>query len=456
MRCLTHLSPSGADDGAPPPKWTPAPSPITFPPRRVCQIPVFRRDHPKLQTISISQETGIRRTCRGEKMIEDTVGVCSGGGALSSASDGDERRDVRSTSFSPLRGESVCAWLSRLAIERCGPLRGESVCFWLARLAIERCGPLRGESVRAWLGRLAIKRYGRCVASQSALGWRDSLLSVAGRCVAIRAWLATVAIERCGRCVASQSALGWGDSLLSVAGRCPGELVRAWLARLSLCCESVRAWLATVAIEPCGRCVASQSALGWGDSLCGESVCAWLATVAIEHCGRCVASQSELGWGDSLLSVAGRCPGESVRAWLARLSLCGESVRAWLATVSIERCGRRVASQSALGWGDSLLSVAGRCPGESVRAWLARLSRSGGPLLGDVAGRCLASKFALGWRNSRYLALRAAVWRVSSCLVGETVAAWRAAAWREAQGKSFVVGLARVKGWRDGSCELAR
>ncbi|KAL6179337.1 hypothetical protein ACLB2K_050853 [Fragaria x ananassa] len=116
-------------------------------------------------------------------------------------------------------------------------------------------------------------------------------------------------MKRCGRCVASQSALGWGDSLLSVAGRCPSESVRTWLARLSLC---------------------------------GESVRPWLATVSIERCGRCVASQSALGWGDSLLSVAGRCPGESVCAWLARLSLCGESVRAWLATVAIERCGRCV------------------------------------------------------------------------------------------------------------------
>ncbi|KAL6132740.1 hypothetical protein ACLB2K_064979 [Fragaria x ananassa] len=98
---------------------------------------------------------------------------------------------------------------------------------------------------------------------------------------------------------------------------------------------------------------------------------------------RCVASQSALGWGDSLLSVAGRCPGESVRAWLG--------------TVAMWRCGRCVASQSALGWGDSLLSVAGRCPGESVRPWLGTVAmwRVSASLIGDcryvACGRCLAS-----------------------------------------------------------------
>ncbi|KAL6176355.1 hypothetical protein ACLB2K_052989 [Fragaria x ananassa] len=72
------------------------------------------------------------------------------------------------------------------------------------------------------------------------------------------------------------------------------------------------------------------------------------------RCGRYVASESALGWGDSLLSVGGHCPGESVHAWLG--------------TVAMWHCGCCVVSQSALGWGDSLLSVAGRCPGESVRA----------------------------------------------------------------------------------------
>ncbi|KAL6214077.1 hypothetical protein ACLB2K_013515 [Fragaria x ananassa] len=45
-----------ADDGAPPPQQTPTASPTTFPPRQVRRIPVFRQDHPKLQTRSISPE----------------------------------------------------------------------------------------------------------------------------------------------------------------------------------------------------------------------------------------------------------------------------------------------------------------------------------------------------------------------------------------------------------------
>ncbi|KAL6189490.1 hypothetical protein ACLB2K_040878 [Fragaria x ananassa] len=196
-----------------------------------------------------------------------------------------------------------------------------------------------GYSVRAWLGTVAMWRVsarliGECryVASQCSLDWRLSLCGVA--------------MWRCGRCVASQSALGWGDSPLSVAGRCLGESVRAWLgtvamrrvsARLVGDCrcvalrplrgESIRAWLGRLAIERCGplpwrvsprligdcRDVASQSALGWGLSRCGESVRTWLGTVAMWRCGRCVASHSALDWGDSLLSVVGRCLGESIR-----------------------------------------------------------------------------------------------------------------------------------------------
>ncbi|KAL6125024.1 hypothetical protein ACLB2K_077532 [Fragaria x ananassa] len=196
---------------------------------------------------------------------------------------------------------------------------------------------------------------------------------------------------RCGRCVASQSALGWGDSLLSVAGRCPGESVRAWLGtiamwRVSACLigdcryvalrplrgESVRAWLGRLAIERCGPLPWRVSPRLVGDYRYVASQCALnLATVAMWRCGRCVASQSALGWGDSLLSVAGLCPGESVRAWLG--------------TVTMWRCGRCVASQSALGWGDSLLSVAGRCPGESVRAWLGTVAFFFEVAKGDVA-----------------------------------------------------------------------
>ncbi|KAL6184096.1 hypothetical protein ACLB2K_045500 [Fragaria x ananassa] len=46
----------GAGEGALPLQRTPAASLTTFPPRRVCRIPVFRRDHPKLQTKVISPE----------------------------------------------------------------------------------------------------------------------------------------------------------------------------------------------------------------------------------------------------------------------------------------------------------------------------------------------------------------------------------------------------------------
>ncbi|KAL6140538.1 hypothetical protein ACLB2K_058837 [Fragaria x ananassa] len=110
---------------------------------------------------------------------------------------------------------------------------------------------------------------------------------------------------RCGRCVASQSALGWGESLLSIAGRYLGESVRAWLGTVAMWrvstrligdChyvalrllhgKSVRAWLGRLAIERSGplpwrvsprlvgdcRYVASQCALDWRLSLCGESV----------------------------------------------------------------------------------------------------------------------------------------------------------------------------------------
>ncbi|KAL6213777.1 hypothetical protein ACLB2K_013219 [Fragaria x ananassa] len=147
-------------------------------------------------------------------------------------------------------------------------------------------------------------------------------------------------------------------------------------------------------------CVVPKSPRESREPLRGESVRAWLATVVIERCGRCVASQSALGWGDSLLSVAGHCPGESVRAWLARLSI---------------------------------LSVAGRCPGESVRAWLGRLSllsvaaavwRVSPHLVGETVviercGCCVASQSALGWRLS-LLSVATAAWRVSPRLVGET------------------------------------
>ncbi|KAL6202403.1 hypothetical protein ACLB2K_026111 [Fragaria x ananassa] len=165
--------------------------------------------------------------------------------------------------------------------------------------------------------------FAATLASQFALGWGLSLCDVAPRRdESVRTWLGRLAIERCGplpwqvsplmvgdcRDVASQSALGWGDTPLSVTGRCLGELVRTWLGTVAM-------W--QVSPRLVGDCcyVASQSALGWGLLLCGESVRAWLGTVAMWRCGHGVASQSALGWGDSSLSVAGRCLGESIRAW---------------------------------------------------------------------------------------------------------------------------------------------
>ncbi|KAL6128272.1 hypothetical protein ACLB2K_071627 [Fragaria x ananassa] len=55
---------------------------------------VFRRDHPKLQTKSISPETEIRRTRREGKVVGDAAGVRWGRGASSSASEDGEQRDV--------------------------------------------------------------------------------------------------------------------------------------------------------------------------------------------------------------------------------------------------------------------------------------------------------------------------------------------------------------------------
>ncbi|KAL6213174.1 hypothetical protein ACLB2K_012621 [Fragaria x ananassa] len=195
-------------------------------------------------------------------------------------------------------------------------------------------------------------RYGRCVASQSALGWGLSLCGVAGRCLgeSVRAWLGTVTMWRVSprligdyRYVASQSALGWG---------------------LSLCGVAAAAWRVSPRLVGDCRYVASQSALDWGLSLCGESVRSWLGTVAMWRCGRCVASQSALGWGDSLLSVAGRCLGDPRLVgdcrYVALPPLRGESVRAWLGTIAMWRCGPLC--------------------GESVRAWQARLSQRGGSL----------------------------------------------------------------------------
>ncbi|KAL6228051.1 hypothetical protein ACLB2K_002005 [Fragaria x ananassa] len=116
VRIELHSPPSGADDGAPPPQQTLAASPITFPPRRVRRIPVFWRDHPKLQIKSISPESSnkvdLAGDRRGGKVIGDAARVCWGEGAPLSAPDGGKRSfvrttDVRSTSF-PCWTKAIC------------------------------------------------------------------------------------------------------------------------------------------------------------------------------------------------------------------------------------------------------------------------------------------------------------------------------------------------------------
>ncbi|KAL6217736.1 hypothetical protein ACLB2K_010953 [Fragaria x ananassa] len=98
VRTSFRSPPSGPGDGAPPPQKTPAASPTTFPPRRVHSFPVFRRDHPKLQTKSISPETEKKRTRRGGKVVGDAAGVFWGGDAPSPAPEDGERTDVRTLS----------------------------------------------------------------------------------------------------------------------------------------------------------------------------------------------------------------------------------------------------------------------------------------------------------------------------------------------------------------------
>ncbi|KAL6218159.1 hypothetical protein ACLB2K_011375 [Fragaria x ananassa] len=95
VRTSVRTPPSGAGDGAPPPQKTPAASPTTFPPRRVHSFLVFRRDHPKLQTKSISLETGKKRTRRGREVVGDAAGVFWGGDAPSPTSEDGEQMDVR-------------------------------------------------------------------------------------------------------------------------------------------------------------------------------------------------------------------------------------------------------------------------------------------------------------------------------------------------------------------------
>ncbi|KAL6130390.1 hypothetical protein ACLB2K_068770 [Fragaria x ananassa] len=84
----------GVGDGEPPPQKTPAASPTTFPPRRVRFFTVFRRNHLKLQTRSISPETGKEQTRQGEKVVRNAAGVLWDGGAQSSVPEGGERTNA--------------------------------------------------------------------------------------------------------------------------------------------------------------------------------------------------------------------------------------------------------------------------------------------------------------------------------------------------------------------------
>ncbi|KAL6133557.1 hypothetical protein ACLB2K_065792 [Fragaria x ananassa] len=231
--------------------------------------------------------------------------------------------------------------------------------------------PLCGESVRAWLGRLAIERCGP-LPWRSVLGWGDSLLSVAGRCPgeSVRAWLGNVAMWR-------------------VSARLIGDC--RYVALRPLRGESVSAWLGRLAIERCGPLPWRVSPRLVGDCryvalrpLRGESVRAWLGTVAMWRVSAPLI-------GDYRYVALRPLRGESVRVWLGTVAmwrvsarligdcryvalrpLRGESVRAWLGRLAIERCGplpwrvsphlvgdcRSVASQCALDWRLSLCGVA--------------------------------------------------------------------------------------------------
>ncbi|KAL6179704.1 hypothetical protein ACLB2K_046376 [Fragaria x ananassa] len=93
-----------------------------------------------------------------------------------------------------------------------------------------------------------------------------------------------------------------------VAGRCPGEAVRAWLGTVAMWRRGgPLPWRVSPRLVGDCRYVASQCVLDWRLSL-------------LSVAGRCVASQFALGWRDCR-NVAGRCPGESVRAWLGTVAM---------------------------------------------------------------------------------------------------------------------------------------
>ncbi|KAL6197069.1 hypothetical protein ACLB2K_032681 [Fragaria x ananassa] len=129
------------------------------------------------------------------------------------------------------------------------------------------------------------------------------------------------------------------------------------------------------------------------------------------RCGRCVASQSALGWGDSLLNVAGRCPGESVHAWLWTVAM-------WLVSARLIGDCRYVALRPLSGdlrlIGDYRYVALRPLRGESVRAWLGRLAiERCGLLPWRVSPRLIG--------DCRYVVSQCALdWKVSPRLVGET------------------------------------
>ncbi|KAL6219263.1 hypothetical protein ACLB2K_012469 [Fragaria x ananassa] len=81
VRIFLRSPPYSAGEAAPLPKRTPTASLTTFYSRRVRRIPVFRPDHPKLQTKSIWRKTEIRRTRREWKMVGEAAGVHQDGEA---------------------------------------------------------------------------------------------------------------------------------------------------------------------------------------------------------------------------------------------------------------------------------------------------------------------------------------------------------------------------------------
>ncbi|KAL6202305.1 hypothetical protein ACLB2K_026013 [Fragaria x ananassa] len=102
-----HSPPSGADDGTPPPERTPEASPITFSPRRIRRIPIFRRDQSFVKFwVEVAAQT-FKLILSGGENDRDPAGIRSGGGVPLSEPSERERRNVctlslvRMSSFNP-------------------------------------------------------------------------------------------------------------------------------------------------------------------------------------------------------------------------------------------------------------------------------------------------------------------------------------------------------------------